>query len=123
LRSRSLKPTRHPGIEEDVEVSALVPSGPADAEGRLHGDVHVVLPHDAVCRGSDAHGDRGAGGVHDAAFPGALALLGGEDGDVGALAVLRAGAWGAMADSCKKVKNRGVKLSFTVGHISITAAF
>lgn len=87
------KPTRHPGIEEDIEVSAFVPSGPTDAEGGHHSDVQVVLPHNAVCRRSDAHGDRVVGGVCDAAFPGALALFGGEDRNVGALAVLRAGAW------------------------------
>lgn len=87
------EPTCSPGVEEDVEVSALVLSGPADAEGRHHGDVHVVLPHDAVRRGSDAHGDRVAGGVCDAACPGALTVLGDEDGNVGALAVLGVGAW------------------------------
>ncbi len=52
----------------------------------------MVLPHNAVCRRSDAHGDRVFGGVCDAAFPGALTLLGGEDRNIGALAVLRAGA-------------------------------
>lgn len=63
----------------------------------------MVLPHDAVRRGSDAHCDRVVDGVRDAASPGALAVLGGEHGDVGALAVLGAGAWedgrGVMADS------------------------
>lgn len=87
------KPTWRPGIEEDVEVSAVVLSGPTDAEGRHHGDVHVVLPHNGVCRRSDAHGDRVVGDVCDAASPGALTLRGGEDRNIGALAVLRAGAW------------------------------
>lgn len=85
------EPTCHPGIEENVEVPAVFLSGPADAEGRHHGHVHLVLPHNAVCRGSDAHGHHVVGGVGDAAMPGALALAGGEDGDVGALAVLWVG--------------------------------
>lgn len=91
--AKNPKPTCHPGIEEDVEVSAVVPSGPTDAEGRCHGDAQVVLPHNLVRHRSDAHGDHVVGGVYDAAFPGRLPLLGGEYRDIGALAVVRAGAW------------------------------
>lgn len=87
------KLTCHPRIEEDVEVLLFVPPGPTNAKGRHNCDVHVVLPHNAVCLGSDAHGDHAVRGVRDAAFPGALTLLGGEHRDVGALAELRAGAW------------------------------
>lgn len=87
------KPTWHPGIEEDVEVSAVVPSGPADADGRHHSYEHLVLPHNAICHRSDAHGDCVVGGVCDAAFPGAWTLLGSEDRNIGAFAELRAGAW------------------------------
>jgi len=68
------------------------PLGPADAERRQHGHVHVIFPHNAVRRGGDAHGDHVLRGLLDAAFPGALTLLLGEDGSVGALAELRAGA-------------------------------
>lgn len=91
-KRRNLKPTCHPWIEEDVQLPGVVSSGPTDAKRRHHRDVQLVLPHNAVCYGSDAHGDRFVGGVDDAACPGALLLLGGEDRNVGALAVLRTGA-------------------------------
>lgn len=92
-KTESPKPTCHPWIEEDVEVSRVVPYGPTDAERRHHCDVQLVLPHNAVCHRSDAHGDHVLGDVRDTARPGALTLLGGEDRNIGALAVLRAGAW------------------------------
>lgn len=49
--------TCHPGVEEDVDVSAVVPFGPSDAVWRHHSNIHVVLSHNAVGCRSDAHGD------------------------------------------------------------------
>lgn len=91
VRIKKATPTWFPGIEEDVEAAFVLTSGPADAVGRYHRDVQLVLSHNAVCCRSDAHGDYIVGGVNDAALPGSLALLGGEHRDVGALTVLRAG--------------------------------
>lgn len=92
-KKESPKTTWRPRIEEDVEASAFILPGPTDAEWCHHCGVHCVMPHDAVCHWSDAHSDCVVRGVGDAACPGALTLLGGEDRNVGALAVLRAGAW------------------------------
>lgn len=87
------QPTCCPGVEEDVEAPVVVFPGPADAKRCHHSDVHEVLSHDAVCFWRDSNGDRVARRVGDAAQPGALPLPGGEDRDVGAFAVFRAGTW------------------------------
>lgn len=87
------QPTWGPGVKQDVEVTFGVLSGPADAEGRHHRDVHVILPHDAIWQRSDADGDDVFGVVYDAAFPAGPTLLVGKDGDVGALAVVGVGTW------------------------------
>lgn len=82
-----------PRVKQDVEVAAGFLSGPANAVGRHHGDVHVILPHNAICQRGDADGEDFVGGVCDAARPVRLPLLVGEDGNVGALAVVGVGAW------------------------------
>lgn len=87
------QPTWGPRVKQDVEVTDGVLSGPADAEGRHHRDVHVILPHDAICQRSDANGDDVFGIVYDTAVPAGLTLLVGKYGDVGALAVVRIGTW------------------------------
>lgn len=92
-KRKKVNPTWGPRVKQDVEVAAGFLSGPANAEGRHHGDVHVILPHNAICQRGDADGEDFVGGVCDAARPGRLPLLVGEDGNVGALAVVGGGAW------------------------------
>lgn len=92
-KKQNPQPTWGPRVKQDVEVTDGVLSGAADAEGRHHRDVHVILPHDAICQRSDADGDDVFGVVYDTACPAGLALLVGKDGDVGALAVVRVGTW------------------------------
>lgn len=91
-KKKTTQHTCHPGIEEDVHVPGAFLPGPADAIRCHHSNVHLVLPHNAVCCWGDGHGDHVVRGVCDAAFPSGLMLLCGEDRDVGALAELRAGA-------------------------------
>lgn len=92
MASKTPKPTWHPRIKEDVQVSGSVLSGPTDADGCHHCNVHVVLSNNAVCRRSDGHGYNVVRGVSYTACPGGLTVLGGEDRNVGALAVRRIGA-------------------------------
>lgn len=91
---KTLPPTWGPRVKQDVEVTGGFFSGPANAEGCYHSDVHVILPHNAVCQRSDADGEDFVGGVCDAAWPARFTLLVGEDGNVGALAVVGVGSWG-----------------------------
>lgn len=92
MENKTPKPTWHPRIEEDVEVLVTVLPGPTDAEGCHHCNVHVVLSHNAVCHRRDGHGYTVVEGVSYTACPGGLTVLGGEDRNVGALAVRRSGA-------------------------------
>lgn len=52
----------------------------------------MILPHNAIRQRSDADGQDAVRGVCDAARPARFPLLVGEDGNVGALAVVGVGA-------------------------------
>lgn len=90
-QKQNLQPTWGPRVKQDVEVACGVLSGPTDAKGSHHRDVHVILPHDTISQRSDADCDNAVGGVCDAACPAGLTLLVGEDRDVGTLAVVGLG--------------------------------
>lgn len=90
-KKSNLQPTWGPRVKQDVEVAYGVLSGPTDAKGSHHGDVHVILPHNTICQRSDADGGNVVGGVCDAACPMGFTLLVGEDRYVGTLAVVGLG--------------------------------